>query len=363
MAFPLLRNKKPVMVNGVAAAAADFVIPESFTCSVNEGKRTLTIVGSDETRDRNGDVVMVNGWRLEEYRKNPVFLWAHDYGSVPIGRGENVRKRMNPKRLEFDIQFPPKEVFPFADLIFELYKTKFINACSVGFIPEEWEDLETGESCTLWGATNGLRFMKQILLELSGCPVPANPSALQDALRTAELPEATVKYLFPQEKIYKGFMDHLILPPDQMIPKDESAVRDALKVKALEIDVDKSSLIEGVGIDLETTPAPESKTEDPPETRSEVEVLRDEITELKGKINDIAEAAENMAKALTVMNSFMENITKEKEGSDPNVVANGTDEGATKVKGIPPEMVSLLLLRRRHFAKAPEGGTIFKTNA
>ena len=52
----------------------------------------ITFVASDETEDRLGDVLRSDGWDLEAYRRNPVFLWAHDYtaprrasGSTPTG--------------------------------------------------------------------------------------------------------------------------------------------------------------------------------------------------------------------------------------------------------------------------------------
>ncbi len=46
----------------------------------------LTFIASDETPDRYGDVILVSGWQLENFRKNPVFLLGHDYGAPAIGR-------------------------------------------------------------------------------------------------------------------------------------------------------------------------------------------------------------------------------------------------------------------------------------
>ena len=47
------------------------------------------VVSTDEV-DRHGDVVSVNGWRLQSYGRNPVFLWAHDYTQPAIGRAVNM---------------------------------------------------------------------------------------------------------------------------------------------------------------------------------------------------------------------------------------------------------------------------------
>ena len=52
------------------------------------GGRSLS---TDEV-DRHGDLVSVGGWRLQAYRRNPVFLWAHDYTQPAIGRALAVWK-------------------------------------------------------------------------------------------------------------------------------------------------------------------------------------------------------------------------------------------------------------------------------
>ena len=43
------------------------------------------VISTDEV-DRHGAVIMAQGWRLDAYRNNPVFLWAHDYARPVIGR-------------------------------------------------------------------------------------------------------------------------------------------------------------------------------------------------------------------------------------------------------------------------------------
>jgi hypothetical protein len=43
------------------------------------------VISTDEV-DRHGDVIQAQGWQLDAYRNNPVFLWAHDYSRPVIGR-------------------------------------------------------------------------------------------------------------------------------------------------------------------------------------------------------------------------------------------------------------------------------------
>lgn len=152
---------------------------------VDVAARKMTMVGTDESIDRDGDIIRMNGWQLENYRKNPVFLWAHNYSSVPLARAEKVVKKREPLRMEYHLLFPTKGLHPFADMILELYGEKIINASSVGFIPLEWEDIKPEDEKGVKGVrrTWGREYRKQELLELSGCAVPANPNALQDALK------------------------------------------------------------------------------------------------------------------------------------------------------------------------------------
>lgn len=142
--------------------------------------RVLRFIGSDETPDRDNDIIEAAGWELVNYRKNPVFLWAHDYRFPPIGRAVKVSKEEG--GLMFDMEFPAEGIFPFADLIYNLYKGKFLRATSVGFIPKKSkprDDDLVDESLPEW--RRGIRYQKQELLELSAVPVPSNPNALEVA--------------------------------------------------------------------------------------------------------------------------------------------------------------------------------------
>lgn len=127
-------------------------------------ERILRFIGSSEDKDRDGDIILSSGWDLTNYKKNPVFLWAHDYSIPPIGRA--LRVEVERDKLVFDVEFPQKGIHSLADTVYELYKDGFMNATSVGFIGKE---------------KHGDKFIKQELLELSAVPVPSNPMALQQA--------------------------------------------------------------------------------------------------------------------------------------------------------------------------------------
>ncbi|MDD5062662.1 MAG: hypothetical protein PHN44_10335, partial [Candidatus Marinimicrobia bacterium] len=125
---------------------------------------------STPTQDRYHDTIDQNGWQLENFRKNPVVLWAHDYGQPPVAKSVNVW--VEEGKLKSRDQFTPRDLYPFGFMVFELYKNGFLNAKSVGFQPITY---------AFNNETDGVEYYTQELLEHSCVPVPANPEALVSA--------------------------------------------------------------------------------------------------------------------------------------------------------------------------------------
>ena len=130
--------------------------------SPSDEEYTLNFVGSSETPDRHGDVVKSDGWRLDSYKANPVFLWGHDHRQLPIGKAVNVKVNKKEKRLEFKIKFAVEE-YAFAATVYKLFKSGFLNATSVGFMVHDWEYDEKEDKFVLTDSE---------LLELSAVTVP-----------------------------------------------------------------------------------------------------------------------------------------------------------------------------------------------
>lgn len=132
------------------------------------------IVGSTAAIDRYGEIVDQKSWILDNFKKNPVILWAHNLtlgdDKPPIGKAVNVEVKAG--KLRFDIQFDMAD--PFAADIFRKYKEGFLNAFSVGFMPGRVEDIQDESHPELRAILKNNE-----LLELSAVPVPANPEALQ----------------------------------------------------------------------------------------------------------------------------------------------------------------------------------------
>src|SRR5580765_8482634 len=105
----------------------------------NSSNSCLDFVASDETLDRYGEIISASGWRLENYRRNPVFQNAHQYGDVIFTLGKALITEVRGDRLFQRIEFAT-DINPMARIAYGLYKGKFLNAVSVGFIPLKWED-------------------------------------------------------------------------------------------------------------------------------------------------------------------------------------------------------------------------------
>lgn len=137
-----------------------------------DGGRVRTFTITTGNPDREKDVINPDGWMLANYRNNPVVLFAHDYRSLPVGKGLNIRQ--GPGSLIADVEFPPPGVYAFADTVLGMIDFGALKATSVGFDPAEW---------TIDEQRGGYNFIRQELLEFSIVPVPANAEALQLALK------------------------------------------------------------------------------------------------------------------------------------------------------------------------------------
>lgn len=120
--------------------------------------------------DRDLEQVDPDGWELENYLRNPVVLWSHDYRMPAIGHAENVNTEN--KVLSGDIIFNPKEADEFGYGIGQRVKAGSIRTGSVGFRVDEVEFCESEKT------ESRIIYRKQELLEFSICNIPANPFAV-----------------------------------------------------------------------------------------------------------------------------------------------------------------------------------------
>lgn len=146
----------------ILAKGANFNDEEMIVCG---------IVGSTNDKDRSNDVIEQSGWELENFKKNPVILYGHDYEELPVGKAINVEIKQG--KLTFDVAFAHHT---FAKEVYQLLKEGFLNAFSVGFkaLEYNWDE-----------QLKGYHIEKAELYELSVVPVPANQEAVLSRVKSA----------------------------------------------------------------------------------------------------------------------------------------------------------------------------------
>jgi HK97 family phage prohead protease len=143
---------------------------DGLRCEVKQlgDEPIMDFIASDETLDRYNEVIKVDGWQLDNFRKNPVIPDSHDYSSISriLGRAKSVSvadgKLMN--RVEFCLDNP------MGNLAFKMARGGFLKSQSVGFIPLEWVNGNAPDK-------PDRTYTKAELLEISLVVVPANPAA------------------------------------------------------------------------------------------------------------------------------------------------------------------------------------------
>lgn len=148
-------------------------VRKELVTEIGQTSEGLSFILSTAAVDRHGDTVSQSGWKLDNYKKNPVVLFGHDQNSPPVGKAGYVAVEGD-KLIAKAVQFTPKDLSPFGYMIGEMYRQGFMNAVSVGFLPGKFKENEDRGGLAM-------DFEEQELLEFSAVPVPANPEALQGA--------------------------------------------------------------------------------------------------------------------------------------------------------------------------------------
>ncbi len=148
------------------------------TRAVNTTDLTVDIIASTDALDSYNSRIDAAGWNLEQFKRNPQILYAHDdrgftaSAGLPVARALPETVRVEGNKLLMRIQFTPKEVNDFGYKVFLLIAEGFLNGLSVGFEAIEWtnEEKEDGDSVRV--------YKRQKLLEVSIVTIPANDETL-----------------------------------------------------------------------------------------------------------------------------------------------------------------------------------------
>ena len=229
--------------------------------------KKITVVASDETVDRDGEVIKVNGWNVSSFNKNPVMLLFHDYHQLPVGKWNvSTSKGKLIAEAEFATTEKAKEVE-------ELVRGGFLSAVSVGFIVKQRDEQDPQV------------ISKAELLEISWVPVPANPSALVQLMAKGytfscekgeelEKKEELLKHYKGIVKEYRKLL--------KTLNKEFNIEYDEKTPEAVQID----NLLKAVIAVKQETPLDAPEVQETPEEYKEMikEVIKEEYRKVLGDI-------------------------------------------------------------------------------
>ncbi|MEI8134836.1 MAG: hypothetical protein WCH46_07125 [bacterium] len=169
-------------------SGADIQILKQLNEDVNfapeSRRRWLKAATSDP--DRAADEMVIEGAEVENFLRNPQFLWMHGQTDEPVHTlGKILKLVETPTALYALAEYATSEESELAEKIFRLDEAGYLPANSIAFRPIEWEPNGIG----------GNRFIKWELIEISKVELPANPYAIDDGApsisKTLTLEEAT----------------------------------------------------------------------------------------------------------------------------------------------------------------------------
>lgn len=167
-----LRDAGRVVKRTLPDGSSAELIEKTYTArDFDPEARTLTVLASDESEDRYGDVIDVSGWDVKNYSSNPVVLIDHDYSVASIVG--TATPEITERGLFATITLDSPDENPTAALVSSRLAAGSLRAVSVGFRPKRVDLIRDGDD--EW--TGGFRFRESELLEVSFVAIPANPNA------------------------------------------------------------------------------------------------------------------------------------------------------------------------------------------
>lgn len=138
--------------------------------SENGGQIVISTGAIDRERDR----VLPSGAQVEDYLRNPVVQYGHNYYEPWATVGRTTGLQVTPQGIVADFELRPaaNDNDP-QNIVRLLWEGDWIRTASIGFLPIDTSENEAG----------GLDYTSWQLLEWSLVPVPANQEALRLAVK------------------------------------------------------------------------------------------------------------------------------------------------------------------------------------
>ena len=206
---------------------------------------TITAVASTPDPDRMDDVVAPS-WKLDDFRRSPVIMHAHDYEGPVVGKAVEID--LVGDTLMMRVKFDEHESNPLGQRLANQYREGFMSAFSVGFAPGKVTPRsQLPEDHPAYSEKSAGSYMEQnSLLEVSAVAIGANQHALAVRAKHWGLETEAVK---------------MPLPPASMAPMiDQQELKTAIRdeLLALFADTEDEEIQEGLDLFVQdSTPAEE----------------------------------------------------------------------------------------------------------
>jgi len=174
--------------------------------SFNDKERSFVAWASRPVIDRDKELIQADAWDTENYEKNKVICWAHDYSKPPVGKAIWLKKQQ--EGLSFKPQFANTDA---GKELYQLYKDGVLNAFSVGFVPKEGGWIDSAKK-----GDPKRTYTDVELLEISCVSVPSCPAALVEAYESGEI----------KTKSLKEDVEYVIDKADEVAPVEDAAEDD-----------------------------------------------------------------------------------------------------------------------------------------
>ncbi len=160
-----------------AKTPAAYKVRPNALLSAADGVMYADFIASVPEVDREDEIIFPQDYNVEEWKANPVWLWAHDKSSLPIGAGYRpngtVACDQSEERLVLGCRF--SQANPAGTMTYALYKEGTLKMVSVGFIATKSETMPG----TQFGHNGPVtRIINPELVECSCVPVGMNRAAM-----------------------------------------------------------------------------------------------------------------------------------------------------------------------------------------
>lgn len=152
----------------------------------NRNKVVIEGLANKNIVDRGNDIIAIDAWELDNYKKNPVILYNHgmdaQLGGTPVGKAVEIKPTKDGLYVKAELSMSDD---PVIKRIRDLVEERMLRAFSVGFDPKD-ADVDS--------ATGVKEIKKAELFEISIVGVPMNQESLFE-LSGKALKLRSVKFL------------------------------------------------------------------------------------------------------------------------------------------------------------------------